>query len=115
MENINIEQNEVVIDRNQISGIVSDDQILGYKAKYGEVHEVIVEDKACYLKRPDRKVISMATTIGKSDPVKFSEIMLANCWISGDEEIKTNDTYFFGVAGTLGDLFKSKVASIKKL
>lgn len=108
MENINIE-------REQISGIVPEAEIANYKAKYGEVHEVIVEDKACYLKRPDRKVISMATTVGKSDPVKFSEIMLANCWISGDEAIKTDDAYFFGVAGTLGDLFKSKTASIKKL
>lgn len=109
-----MEQTEVV-KRDQVSGIATDNEIAGYKTKYGEVHEVIVEDKACYLKRPDRKVISMATTIGKSDPVKFSEIMLANCWISGDEAIKTDDAYFFGVAGTLGDLFKSKTASIKKL
>ncbi|GHV11720.1 hypothetical protein FACS1894162_7350 [Bacteroidia bacterium] len=42
----------------------------------------------CYLHRPDRKALSAASVIGKTDPLKYNEILLNNCWLGGDEEIK---------------------------
>ena len=47
--------------------------------------------------------------------MKYNEIILANCWVAGDEEIKTDDAYFLGVSGVLGDLIDIKKANLKKL
>jgi len=47
--------------------------------------------------------------------MKFNEIVLNNCWISGDETIKTNDELFFAVVAKLNALIEVKSAEIKKL
>lgn len=90
-------------------------QIEELKSKYGEVYEVEVDDKVCYLKKPTRKTLSAAATVGQKDPMKYNEIILANCWIQGDEEIKTNDALFLGVSGILSELIDIKEAKLKKL
>lgn len=90
-------------------------KIEGWKAKHGEVFMVEVDGRVAYLKKPDRKTISAATVVGGNDPVKFSEILLTNCWIDGDEQIKDDNELFFGVAAQLGQLMQAKEASLKKL
>ena len=91
------------------------EQIENLKKKHGEVFEIEVEDKVCYLKKPNRKALSLAATAGQRDPMKYNEIILANSWVAGDEEIKTDDAYFLGVSGVLGDLIDIKKANLKKL
>lgn len=66
-----------------------------------------------YLKSPTRKIISMATAIGGKDPIKFGELILKNCWLGGDERIKTDDELFLAANGILGDLIKVRTASLK--
>lgn len=94
---------------------VTAEQIAGWQKKYDEVHEVTIEDKTCYLRKPNRSTLSMAATLGKSDAIKYSEIMLENCWLGGDEDIKTVDEYFFAAAAKVAELIKIKEATIKKL
>jgi len=91
------------------------EQIAIWKHNHGDVYEVKVEDRYCYLKKPDRKTLSFATTVGQSDPMKFNEIVLNNCWVSGDESIKTKDELFFAVVAKLNELIEVKSAEIKKL
>jgi hypothetical protein len=74
-----------------------------------------VEGHIAYLKKPDRTILSAASAIGQSDPIKFSEILLENCWLGGSEEIKTNDTFFLGVSGKLGELLEVAEAQLVKL
>lgn len=90
-------------------------KIEAWKAKYGEIFVVQVDGKSCYLHKPDRKTISAATVVGKNDPIKFSEILLQNCWIEGDESIKSDNELFFGVVGQLDKLMQAKEAVLKKL
>ncbi len=91
------------------------EQIEALKKKHGEIYEVEVDDKVCYLKKPSRKVLSLAAVQGQRDPLKYNEVILANCWVDGDEEIKTDDACFLGVSGVLADLIEVKEASLKKL
>lgn len=99
-----------------------------WKRKYGSVYSVEVKAagvanpdsdeagvKVCYLRKPDRKALSAASVVGAADPFKYNEILLSNCWIEGDEEIRTDDSYFLGVSAKLGELIEIKEASIKKL
>lgn len=94
---------------------VIQEQIESWKKKWGDVFCVVVGDKVAYLKRPDRKTLGAAAVVGKNDPMKYNEILLKNCWLDGDEEIKTDDALFLGVSAKLGELIDIKEAELKKL
>lgn len=97
------------------SGEATPEQIEAWKALHGEIFAITVEDKIGYLRKVDRKTLSFASTIGTKDPMKFNEVILANCWLGGDEELKTNDDYFLAVSGTLSQLIIVKEAELVKL
>lgn len=99
----------------QLAGQATPEQIEAWKQKHGDVFAVTVGNSVCYLKRPTRKAISYASVAGKNDPLKFNEVLLNDCWIFGDERIKTDDSLFIGAAGKLAELIEVKEAEIKKL
>lgn len=94
---------------------ITPEQIESWKKKWGDVFCVTVGDKMAYLKRPSRQAFSAAAVVGKNDPMKYNEILLNNCWLAGDEEIKTDDALFLGVSTKLGELVEVKEAELKKL
>lgn len=51
----------------------------------------------------------------EKDPIKMQTALLNQLWVEGDEEIKTNDDYFFAACNTLDEVLKVKEAEIKKL
>lgn len=91
------------------------EQIKDWKNKYGSVFRIKVADAACYLRTPDRKILGFASVAGKSDPLKFPEAILRNCWLAGDEVIRENDAYFLGAAGQLDQIVEIKEAELEKL
>ena len=97
-----------------LKGQATADEIAAWKKKHGEVFLVEVDGSACYLKKPDRKTMSYVATLG-NNPVRANEALLDNCWLAGDETIKTDDEKFFGVAAKLADLLQIKEAEITKL
>ncbi|MDR1199056.1 MAG: hypothetical protein LBK94_08630 [Prevotellaceae bacterium] len=101
--------------KKNLSGEATKEQIAMWKAKHGTVFEVIIDDAVCYLHKPDRNVISAAATLGQNDPMRFNEVLIENCWISGDEKIKTDNDYFFALVEKAEELLRFKTAEIKKL
>lgn len=85
------------------------------KAQHGEVFEIKVGDATGYLKKPDRKTLSYASSVASKDPIKFNEILLNGCWLAGDERIKTDDSLFLSASQVLGTLVEVKEASLVKL
>ncbi len=47
--------------------------------------------------------------------MKYNEVLLENCWLDGDEEIKKDDSLFLGVSSHLAEIIEIKTAEIKKL
>lgn len=92
---------------------ITPEQIEAWKKKWGDVFCVTVGDKVAYLKRPSRQALSAAAVVGKNDPMKYNEILLGNCWLAGDEEIKSDDSLFLGVSAKLGELVEIKEAELK--
>jgi hypothetical protein len=90
-------------------------QIDDWKAKHGDVFQITVEDKNAYLRKPDRKTLAFAMTKAQTDPLGFAEILVNNCWLGGDEEMKTNDAYFLAVTSQLDKLVEVKTSELKKL
>jgi len=94
---------------------VTKEQIQEWKKKHGNVYEISVDGKKCYLKSPNRKTIGYASAAGKDDPMKFNEIVMRDCWLGGDEEIRTDDTLFLSVSGKLAEIIEVKEVELKKL
>lgn len=94
----------------------TEEQVAEWKNKYPSgIYRYEVEGKACYLRKPDRKTLSAASVLGKADPMKYNEVILRNCWLAGDEEIKTDDSLFLGISGKLAELIEIKEGELKKL
>lgn len=91
------------------------EQINGWKKKYGNVYQLEVDGKSCYLRQPDRKIIAMARAMSEGDYISAQEIILDACWLEGDEEIKTNDTLFLNIASKLEGLIEEKESVLKKI
>lgn len=93
------------------------EQVLAWKEKYpnADIWQITVEDKVAFLRSPDRKTLSLASTVGANDPMKFNEILLKNCWLDGDLEIQTNDTLFLSASAKLATLIEIKEAELVKL
>jgi hypothetical protein len=99
----------------KLKGQATPEQMEAWKNLHGDVFEITAADKVAYLKRPDRKTMSAVSAIAETDPMRCNEIILENCWLGGDEEIKTNDRYFLMAISQLDVLANFGVATIKKL
>jgi hypothetical protein len=96
-------------------GEVNQEQIDAWKKQHGEVKALIIDGHIGYLKKPDRKTIGYASTVGSKDPIKFNEIILNNCWLGGSEDIKTDDSLFLSAGQVLADLIQVKEAELVNL
>lgn len=102
-------------EKKILTGEASPEQVNAWKQQHGDVYIVKVEGSAGYLRKPDRDTMKAVASIGSSDPVRANEVLLENCWLGGDESIKTDDAKFFGVSATLAELVEVKAAELKKL
>jgi hypothetical protein len=95
-------------------GTVSQEQIQQWKNKYGEVYSFTSDNKICYLRKPDRKVLAYVSSI-QNNPIKSSEAMVNNCWLGGCDDFKTDDSLFFGLTQKMGALIQIKEVELAKL
>ncbi|TCI93677.1 hypothetical protein [Tenacibaculum sp. M341] len=93
---------------------ITQEQINNWKQQHGDVFEISVDEAKGYLKKPDRKTLSYAMTNAQTNPLGFAEVIMENCWLGGDEEIKVNDGYFLAAAGQIDKLIEIKEAELKK-
>lgn len=97
--------------------LITPEQIAEWKATHGDVYKITIaeDNKACYLRKPNRKELSYASSVGTQDPMKFNELILKNCWLGGDEDIMTNDSLFLAVSTQLDKVLEFKKAELEKL
>lgn len=85
--------------------MVSQQQINEWKKEHGDILHVPFSDgKSCYLKTPTRKILGLAYAKGARDPLASAEVILKNCWLGGDEEIKTETGYLVGLSDVATEL-----------
>jgi len=96
-------------------GQATPEQIEAWKKKHGEIFAVRCDGHVAYLKKPSRKALSYASVAGKTDPIKFNEALLNDCFIGGSEAVKTDDSLFLGVSAKLAELIEVKEAELEKL
>ena len=98
----------------KLKGQATAEQIAVWKEQFGDVFAVTVDGSICYLKKPNRKTMTMVASLGNS-PIRANEALLENCWLGGDESIKTEDEKFYAASAQLSEIIQVKQAEIKKL
>lgn len=92
------------------------EQITEWKAKHKNgIFLIEIDGYSAIVKAPGRNEISYASTVAKTDPMKFNTAILEKCWLDGDDEIKTDDRLFLGVAAKLDTIIETAEATVKKL
>ena len=95
---------------------ITQQTIDGWKQKYGDVFKYATEDGVvAYFRKPTRSVLSLATSAATTDPMKFNEIIIENCFLGGDERVKTEDKYFLGLSGEIATLIEKVEGELKKV
>jgi hypothetical protein len=91
-------------------------QIQEYKKQYGGVFKYTAKDsKSCILRSPDLKILDACRTISGGSSIKFDEALLNNCWLAGDEELKTVDKYKIGLFDWLGGIIQKIEGELEEL
>jgi hypothetical protein len=102
----------------QLTGQAAPEQIKKWKEenKIDKIFSYEVDGKVCYFKPVDRNTYSLAASkITSAGPAKFNEVVIERVWLGGDDAIRKEDKYFFGLIehveaimdkqkGTLGEL-----------
>ncbi len=75
--------------------------------------ELDEEQYRCELHRPSIETLSVVNKLSKSDEVKAAQILVSQCWVSGDEEIRQDGLLLLAVAGEFGKSNQPKVSIVK--
>lgn len=94
---------------------ITQEQIDAWKSEHKNVYRIDVGDKVCYLKQPSRRALSFAAAAGQTDPLRYNEIILKDCWLAGDEEIQTDNGLFLSISAKLPELIEIKESALVKL
>lgn len=92
---------------------VDDKQIKEWKDKYGDVFHIQFEDAECFLRKPSRAVVGLAMSKSRSNPLDGVAVLLQNCWLAGDEAIKTEAGYQVGMLDKTDLIIGTKSAEVK--
>lgn len=104
-------------------GEVTPEQIDAWKAQHNATHLLLIKVKnadgalsVCYLKPADRNVSSMAYThIANKKMIEAGGVFIANCWLGGDERIKTVDRMYIAACQQAYDALDLAEAESEKI
>jgi hypothetical protein len=85
------------------------------KAEHGGVFEVVYDGTTILLAKPSRKIVSLALAKGKTDALAMSEVLIQNCWLGGDESLKTDVGLAISLMPRVDEILGVKQLEIKNL
>lgn len=90
-------------------------QIEKLKEQHPDCKVVEFEDgKIAVFAKPTRSVVGLLMlNMRTRGPLSAADTLIDNCWLGGDDEVKTDVGYAVGLVGLLDDLTMSKKADIK--
>jgi hypothetical protein len=90
-----------------------------WKKENGRVFvlEATAEGKTymAYIRRPKRNEYSYALARMQKDPMEYVGSIMRNCWLGGDEEMKTEPGLLVGIMPQLDEVVGAAEVSVKEL
>lgn len=103
------------------TGKLKDVEVDLLKKSHGEVYEIIVpandegtEMTYAYIARPKRKILEAVFGMINTNPIQAADVLMKNCWLAGNDLIKTDDDLFMAAAPLVLSIIKIRQGEIKK-
>ncbi|HLO37708.1 MAG TPA: hypothetical protein VK173_04415 [Lacibacter sp.] len=96
-------------------GQADQEQIGKWKELYKDVFAYVVDGRICYLRSVDRETYAFAATKIATSPAKFTEEVIKKIWLGGDETIRKEDGYYYGLTDFVEELMAKKKGSLEQL
>jgi hypothetical protein len=77
-----------------------------WKKEYGAIKGYGTEGKIAVFRVADIKIIDACRTVSRGSAIGFDDAMLENCWLAGDDELRTVDRYKLGIFNWLDRLIE---------
>jgi hypothetical protein len=104
-----------------IIGELSEVALEALKKQHNDAQVITVDGadeftKHCiYVKKPDRRIMSLAMSPMNKSIVEQAEVLLKNCFIGGDENVLKDDDLFLAASVHALTLLEVRASEIKKL
>lgn len=98
---------------DKLKGQATAEQVAKWKEEHGQVFKYECDGKVCYLRSVDRNTYSLAASKVATSPAKFNEIVIQNIWLGGDEDLRKQDSYYFGLIDFVEELMAKKKGSLE--
>lgn len=91
-------------------------QIEDWKQKYGKVFEYESADgKRCYLRQPNRRIISASSVNAGVDNLLQKELVIKNCFLGGDRTLIDEDKHFYTMANKIEIMIEVVEGTLKEV
>ena len=91
-------------------------QIDEWKRLHGNVFGYVSKDgKCCALRAPDLVILDACRAMSGGNGLRFDMALLENCWLGGDEALKTDDKYRLGVFDWLSTVIQKVEGELEEL
>lgn len=91
-------------------------QIESWKKQYGKIFGYKSEDgKMGVFRTPDLIILDLCATIAKGSNIKYTQALIENCWLGGDEELKTDTKYILGLKDWSAELIEVVSGELSEL
>lgn len=85
-------------------------KIQEWKKQHGELHKITPDPKRpeifCIVRHPKLIDIVSSSQLGGQDEVKIGELQLNDCWLDGDQRVKTDYELLSAAAKKMGGIFR---------
>ncbi len=85
---------------------ITEAQIAEWKAQYGEILELEMDEMTAYCRKPNRLAWSRAEKMAQSSTADGNITLVTDCWLGGDETLKRELRYINAIANTLMEEIK---------
>lgn len=99
----------------KLKGEATKVQIELWKKKFPRIFKIQSEDSVAYVRKPNINDLRYASKAGMDDPLKLTEVLLKQCWLDGDEAIRTDEDKFLGVSSQMQEILKVAQTTIKEV
>jgi hypothetical protein len=91
-------------------------QLEKWRSTYGNLYGYTSSDgKAAILRAPDIKILDACSVGSHGSDIEFDRLLLLNCWLAGDEALKTEAKYILGVRDWLGNIIEKVYGEMVEL
>ncbi len=96
---------------NKVYQMPSEAEIKRWKKEYGTLHKLTVKvpgenDAICIVRAPKVSDLTYSVKKGEGDKFKIGLAQLNNCWLSGDERIRTKFAFQKAASEQMGKIFE---------